>query len=79
MCPNAKLRIMQGVNDSLEDAQRLVSLVEGVAAKINLIEFNEHAGTQLRGSSSASISAFKQVMLYCQAAPMNQPTDSATP
>mmetsp|Transcript_14545 Transcript_14545/g.36811 ORF Transcript_14545/g.36811 Transcript_14545/m.36811 type:complete len:273 (-) Transcript_14545:272-1090(-) len=55
--------MLQGVNDSLEDARRLVGLVRGVAAKINLIEFNEHAGTELRGSSAASIAAFKQVLV----------------
>jgi 23S rRNA (adenine2503-C2)-methyltransferase len=31
-----------GVNDSLEDAGRLVELVGDLSAKINLIPFNEH-------------------------------------
>jgi adenine C2-methylase RlmN of 23S rRNA A2503 and tRNA A37 len=45
----------------VEDARRLVRLVEGTAAKINLIEFNEHEGTGMSGSSAGAIAAFKQV------------------
>ncbi|MGB0672131.1 MAG: 23S rRNA (adenine(2503)-C(2))-methyltransferase RlmN, partial [Rhodospirillales bacterium] len=33
--------MLQGVNDSDDDARRLVKLIEGIPAKINLIPFNE--------------------------------------
>ena len=36
--------MLNGVNDSDEDARRLVELIEGIPAKINLIPFNEWPG-----------------------------------
>jgi 23S rRNA (adenine2503-C2)-methyltransferase len=36
--------MLKGVNDSDEDARRLVKLIKGIPAKINLIPFNEWPG-----------------------------------
>ncbi len=55
---------LKGVNDSLEDAARLIKLTEGIAAKINLIHFNPHSGTDFRGSDDATIASFNQVRIY---------------
>ena len=32
--------LMEGINDSDEDAQRVVKLLQGIPCKINLIPFN---------------------------------------
>src|SRR6202012_5465102 len=38
--------MLKGVNDSLDDATRLVKLLKGIPAKINLIPFNPWPGTR---------------------------------
>ncbi len=42
--------MLDGVNDSDEDARRLVNLIRGIPAKINLIPFNEWPGAPYRRS-----------------------------
>lgn len=37
--------MLRGVNDSLEDAARLLTLTRDIECKVNLICFNAHAGT----------------------------------
>ncbi len=37
--------MLKGVNDSLDDAKRLVKLLKGIPAKVNLIPFNPWPGT----------------------------------
>ena len=49
------------MNDTLEDAARLIELTQGIASKINLIQFNPHEGTEFRGSDEATIGSFKEV------------------
>ena len=39
--------MLKGVNDTPADAKRLVQLLEGIPAKINLIPFNPWPGTAL--------------------------------
>jgi 23S rRNA (adenine2503-C2)-methyltransferase len=55
--------LIRGVNDSLDDARRLVRLLHGVAAKVNLIPFNEHEGSVFRQSSEGAITAFQSYLL----------------
>jgi adenine C2-methylase RlmN of 23S rRNA A2503 and tRNA A37 len=43
--------MLDGVNDSKEDAWRLVDLLRGIPAKVNLIPFNEWPGAPYRRSS----------------------------
>ena len=46
---------MEGFNDSMEDAERLIHLLEGIPSKINLIPYNENPDREiLRPSSSKS-------------------------
>ena len=54
--------MLDGVNDSDEDARRLVKLIEGIPAKINLIPFNEWPGAPYRRSSQARIRAFADIV-----------------
>ncbi|OZA13834.1 MAG: 23S rRNA (adenine(2503)-C(2))-methyltransferase, partial [Rhodobacterales bacterium 17-64-5] len=43
--------MLDGVNDTREDAQRLVDLLQGIPAKVNLIPFNEWPGAPYKRSS----------------------------
>jgi len=55
--------LIQGVNDSLADARRLVKLLHGLKAKVNLIPYNEHAGSVLRAPAAEAIDAFQGYLL----------------
>ena len=50
--------MLNGVNDSLEDAKRLVMLLKGIPAKINLIPFNPWPGSQYTCSDWQTIERF---------------------
>lgn len=54
--------MLQGVNDTKEDAHRLVKLIEGIPAKINLIPFNEWPGAPYKRSSGNRIHAFAEII-----------------
>ena len=54
--------MLAGVNDSDEDAHRLVELIRGIPAKINLIPFNEWPGTEHKRSSNNRIRAFADII-----------------
>lgn len=54
--------MLDGVNDSDEDARRLVKLIRGIPAKINLIPFNEWPGAPYRRSSWERIEAFADIV-----------------
>ena len=54
--------MLQGVNDSKEDAHRLVELIKGIPAKINLIPFNEWPGAPYKRSSGNRIHAFADII-----------------
>ncbi len=50
--------MLKGVNDSMEDAQELVRLLEDIPSKINLIPFNPWPGTPYECSDELTIAAF---------------------
>ncbi|WP_295312167.1 23S rRNA (adenine(2503)-C(2))-methyltransferase RlmN [Roseobacter sp.] len=54
--------MLQGVNDSDEDARRLIKLIDGIPAKINLIPFNEWPGAPYKRSSNNRIRAFADII-----------------
>ena len=54
--------MLEGVNDTDEDAHRLMKLIEGVPAKINLIPFNEWPGAPYKRSSNNRIRAFADIV-----------------
>ncbi len=54
--------MLRDVNDSDEDAKRLVQLISGIPAKINLIPFNSWPGTKYKGSSATRISSFSKIV-----------------
>ncbi|WP_435311114.1 23S rRNA (adenine(2503)-C(2))-methyltransferase RlmN [Primorskyibacter sedentarius] len=54
--------MLKDVNDSDEDARRLIKLIEGIPAKINLIPFNEWPGAPYQRSSNNRIHAFADII-----------------
>jgi 23S rRNA (adenine2503-C2)-methyltransferase len=55
--------LLDGVNDSPEDARRLVHLLKGMRAKVNLIPFNEWEGTGFARPPLARILGFQAIVL----------------
>ena len=54
--------MLKGVNDSDDDARRLMHLIAGIPAKINLIPFNEWPGAPYTRSDPARIKAFADIV-----------------
>lgn len=54
--------MLDGVNDTDADAHRLVKLIDGIPAKINLIPFNEWPGAPYKRSSNNRIRAFSEII-----------------
>ncbi|MBL1436065.1 MAG: 23S rRNA (adenine(2503)-C(2))-methyltransferase RlmN [Rhodobacteraceae bacterium] len=54
--------MLKGVNDSDDDARRLVRLISGIPAKINLIPFNPWPGSAYERSSWGRIEAFAEIV-----------------
>ena len=66
--------MLNGVNDSDEDAHRLVELIKGIPAKINLIPFNEWPGAPYKRSSNNRIRAFSEIVYRAgYASPVRKP------
>jgi len=55
--------LIQGVNDSEEDAHRLTQLLKGIRAKVNLIPFNEHPGSPFRRASNEAVQKFREILM----------------
>jgi len=55
--------LMEGINDRVSDALRLVRLLHGIRAKVNLIPFNEHEGSNFRRPSEDAILKFQSVLM----------------
>ncbi len=54
--------MLKGVNDSDEDARRLVKLIRGIPAKVNLIPFNAWPGAPYERSDQSRIRAFADIV-----------------
>ena len=54
--------MLDGVNDSDEDAHRLVELIKDIPAKVNLIPFNEWPGAPYKRSSNNRIRRFADII-----------------
>lgn len=55
--------LLADVNDSLADAQRLVTLLQGLRCKVNLLPFNEVPGTPYRRPSDAAVQRFQEYLV----------------
>ncbi len=54
--------MLKGVNDTVADAKRLVQLLKGIPAKVNLIPFNPWPGTAYECSEWETIEVFAEVL-----------------
>jgi 23S rRNA (adenine2503-C2)-methyltransferase len=55
--------LLQGVNDSVEDAARLSDFCQGFPHNINLIPYNEHPLSAFRAPSEAGVDVFARALL----------------
>jgi 23S rRNA (adenine2503-C2)-methyltransferase len=66
--------MLDGVNDSDADAHRLIELIRGIPAKINLIPFNEWPGAPYKRSSNNRIHRFADIIYKAgYASPIRKP------
>jgi 23S rRNA (adenine2503-C2)-methyltransferase len=54
--------LLDGVNDTPEDARRLVRLLDGLRAKVNLLPLNEAPGIPFTRPSDARVNAFARIL-----------------
>jgi len=54
--------LIDGVNDSLEHAERLITLLEGLRVKVNLIPMNPIAASELRAPKPRQVEAFRKAL-----------------
>ena len=54
--------MLKDINDTDEDAHRLVKLIKGIPAKINLIPFNEWPGSPFERSDWRQIKSFAEIV-----------------
>jgi len=55
--------LLAGVNDSPEDAQRILELTRGIACKVNLIAWNMGPNLPFASPSEEQVQAFQQVLI----------------
>jgi 23S rRNA (adenine2503-C2)-methyltransferase len=55
--------LLEDINDTLADAQRLARLLRGIRAKVNLIPFNDWEGSAFQRPPLARILAFQSTLL----------------
>ncbi len=55
--------VIKGKNDDLTSAKKLVKLLHGIKAKVNLIYFNPYPGTEYDRPSRADMVAFQEYLL----------------
>jgi 23S rRNA (adenine2503-C2)-methyltransferase len=54
--------MLKGVNDTDEDARRLVELLRPMRAKVNLIPWNPHPLSQFERPDDARVGAFRAIL-----------------
>lgn len=72
-CKNMKLHkrnsitfeyvMLHGVNDTMEDAQRLVKILSHLKAKVNLLPFNEYPGSPFKRPPDEWVQKFQKYLL----------------
>ncbi|MDO9308351.1 MAG: 23S rRNA (adenine(2503)-C(2))-methyltransferase RlmN [Deltaproteobacteria bacterium] len=55
--------MLGGINDTLQDAKRLLRLISDIPNKVNLIPFNEHEGCEFKAPTRAAIDAFHKYLI----------------
>jgi 23S rRNA (adenine2503-C2)-methyltransferase len=55
--------LLKGINDSKDDAHRIVKLTRGIPSKINLIPFNEHPDSGFTRPASREVAEFQKILM----------------
>jgi len=55
--------LLKGINDSIDDANRLIKLLKGIPCKINLIPFNPFPGATFQRPSDKVVHGFKEQLV----------------
>jgi len=55
--------VMKGVNDHINNAKKLIKLLHGIKAKVNLIYFNPHHGSEFGRPSEKDMISFQQYLV----------------
>lgn len=55
--------MLGGINDSVDDAKRLLKLISDIPNKVNLIPFNEHEGCDFKSPTKRAIDAFHKYLI----------------
>ncbi|MFH1028266.1 MAG: 23S rRNA (adenine(2503)-C(2))-methyltransferase RlmN [Pseudomonadota bacterium] len=55
--------MLGGINDTPQDAKRLLRLISDIPNKVNLIPFNEHEGCEFKAPTRAAIDAFHKYLI----------------
>jgi len=62
-CVTWEYVMLDGVNDQIAHAKRLIRLLEGIPSKLNLIPFNPFPGSVFRTSPEERVEAFRRRVL----------------
>ncbi|KAI3744609.1 hypothetical protein L1987_57695 [Smallanthus sonchifolius] len=54
--------LLAGVNDSIDDARRIIDLVKGIPCKINQITFNPHSGSHFQPATNEKMIEFRNTL-----------------
>ncbi|XP_071709299.1 uncharacterized protein [Rutidosis leptorrhynchoides] len=54
--------LLAGINDSIDDAKRIIDLVKGIPCKINLITFNPHNGSHFQPTTDEKMVKFRNTL-----------------
>jgi len=55
--------VIKGVNDDISAAKKLLSLLDGIKAKVNLIYFNPYGGTEFKRPEESDMIAFQEYLV----------------
>ncbi len=73
LCKNFPLRprsritfeyvLVEGINDSPQDAKRLIGILRGIPSKVNLIPLNEAPGIPFKKPSDEAVKRFQEILM----------------
>lgn len=55
--------LIEGVNSSPKDAEKLARLLRGIRCKVNIIPFNEYPGSAFKTPAEADVEAFRNILI----------------
>lgn len=55
--------LLDGINDTMEDAKRLTQLLRGIPCKINLIPFNPHPGSEFKRTEDERVKSIQKYLI----------------